>query len=431
MSRVGLRAGRAVRLLGLLLALTLPVEARADDDRGTWPQWRGLNRDGHVGGPEWPASLQGDNLKQLWRVPLGPSYSGPVVTQDRVFVLETKDKTWEVVHAYERDTGKELWSRRWKGYLKPPNLAKSHGDWIRSTPAYADGRLYVAGMRDVLVCLDARTGAEIWRDDFVARFKTPVPAYGFACSPLVDGDAVYVQAAAAVVKVDKHTGNVLWRSFPDDRGPNGNAVSSPVMAMFGGKRQLVVQNRRKLGGLDPDTGAVLWVVEVPAVNNMNVISPLPYHDAVFTSAYGSRSFLFAVGRQDGHWAAHKLWDNKAQCFMSTPVAVGDYVYMHLRNQRLTCLDLKTGKQCWISPEPFGQYWSMVVQKDRVLGLDQRGILYLLRANPKKFEVLDSRPVSDAETWAHLAVAGDQLFVRELHAITAFRWRQAGPAAARQ
>jgi outer membrane protein assembly factor BamB len=413
----------------LAIALAVLPAARAEDDRGVWPQWRGPGRDGHVGGADWPDRLQGDNLKQLWRVPLGPSYSGPVVAHDRVFVLETKDKTWEVVHALDRETGKELWQRKWKGYVKPPSFAKSRGDWIRSTPAYDNGRLYVAGMRDVLVCLDAKTGAEVWRVDFVARFKTPVPVYGFACSPLVDGDAVYVQAAAAVVKLDKNSGTVLWRSFPDDRGPNGNAVSSPVMAMLGGKKQLVVQNRRKLGGLDPDTGEVLWVEEVPAINNMNVLSPVPYHDGVFTSAYGARSFLFAIGRTDGHWSARKVWDDKAQAYMSTPVLVGDYLYMHMRNQRLTCLDMKTGKECWTSPEPFGQYWSMIVHGDRILALDQRGLLYLLRANPKKLEILDSRSVSEAETWAHLAVAGDQLFVREVRAVSAFRWRQADAPAA--
>lgn len=72
-------------------------------------------------------------------------------------------------------------------------------------------------------------------------------------------------------------------------------------------------------------------------------------------------------------------------------------------------------------ESHGKYWSFVAHGDRILGLNQRGSLYLLRANPGKFEQLDKRKVSESETWAHLAVAGDQIFIRELNALSSFRW----------
>jgi hypothetical protein len=56
------------------------------------------------------------------------------------------------------------------------------------------------------------------------------------------------------------------------------------------------------------------------------------------------------------------------------------------------------------------------------------LLYLLRANPKQFELLDKRRLNDAESWAHLAVAGNDLFVRELNALTAYRWTAPGTPA---
>ena len=62
------------------------------------------------------------------------------------------------------------------------------------------------------------------------------------------------------------------------------------------------------------------------------------------------------------------------------------------------------------------------QKDRILALDQRGELFLIHATPEKFELLDSRKISDQETWGHLAVVGDQVFIRELNGISAYRWR---------
>ena len=112
--------------------------------------------------------------------------------------------------------------------------------------------------------------------------------------------------------------------------------------------------------------------------------------------------------------------------MSSPVVIGDYLYMHLRNQRFTCLDLRTGKERWITSGTFGKYWSMVARKDRILALDQRGKLYLIRANPDKFDLLDQRQVSDAETWAHLAICGDELYIRELNALAVYRWTSPSP-----
>ena len=171
-----------------------------------WPQWRGPNRDGQWTGPTWPDRLSKDSLQQVWRIPLGPSYSGPIVAEDLVFTTETKNKESEVVVALDRKTGKERWRAEWKGAMTVPFFAASNGSWIRSTPAYDGERLYVAGMRDLLVCLDAKTGKEVWRVDFVKELKTALPDFGFVCSPLLDGDAVYVQAGGSATKLDKKTG---------------------------------------------------------------------------------------------------------------------------------------------------------------------------------------------------------------------------------
>ncbi|MBN2292604.1 MAG: hypothetical protein JXM70_09275 [Pirellulales bacterium] len=107
--------------------------------------------------------------------------------------------------------------------------------------------------------------------------------------------------------------------------------------------------------------------------------------------------------------------------MSTPIVIDGHAYLHLRSKRFTCVELATGKQKWTT-KPYGKYWSMVAQKDRILALDQRGELLLIQATPEKFELLDSRKISSQETWGHLAVCGDQVFVRELMGISVYRWR---------
>jgi outer membrane protein assembly factor BamB len=267
-------------------------------DSTLWPQWRGPNRDGQTGGPVWPEKLDANHLQQVWRVELGPSYSDPIVGADRVFTTETKDKKSEAVTAFDRATGRELWRAKWEGSMSVPFFAKSNGDWIRSTPALDEDRLYVAGMRDTL----------------------------------------------------------------------------------------------------------------------------------FTSAYGGKTTGFKVTQADGKFKVTQIWTYKAQGYMSTPVVINGVAYEHLKSQRMLAIDVETGRELWTASEGFGKYVSLVGQGDRILALDQRGLLYLFRANPKEFDLLDKRRLNDADSWAHLAVAGSDLFVRELNALAAYRWTAPAPQA---
>lgn len=403
---------------GWLLAVGLAASWLQASD---WPQWRGPNRDGHSPGPAWPDRLDTNHLRPVWRVPLGPGYSGPVVSNGRVFTTETRDKQVEVVRALDRLTGKELWRAEWPGAVSVPFFAKSNGDWMRATPACDGESLFVAGMRDVLVCLDASTGKERWRVDFVKQVEAPVPAFGFVCSPLVDGDAVYVQAGASFVKLDKRTGAIRWRTLKDDGGMWGSAFSSPMMVTLAGRHQLAVQTRTKLAGVDPADGTVLWEQPVEAFRGMNILTPVAVDDMLFTSTYGGKTIGYRVASTGDRFSVTEAWRHKAQGYMTTPVVLEGVAYTFLKSQRAMAVEVATGKELWTTSESFGKYWSLVARGDRILALDQRGELLLFRAAREKFELLDRRKLTSEETWAHLAVADEELFVRELHGIAAYRW----------
>jgi outer membrane protein assembly factor BamB len=303
-----------------------------------------------------------------------------------------------------------------------PFFAARNGSWIRATPAYDGDALYVAGIRDLLVCLDAKDGTIRWRVDFPNQFKAEQPAFGFVCSPIVDGEAVYVQAGASFAKVNKKTGEVVWRALNDAGGMFGSAFSSPVFETVAGVDQVLVQTRLKLAGVDRKSGNVLWSQPIPAEKGMNILTPVKVGDAVFTSSYGGGTRLVSVkAGDDKKVTPADAWATKFQGYMTTPVVVDGHAYLFGRNRKLACIDVKTGQEKWLTEKTFGEYWSLVAQKDKILALDSRGILYLIKANPKEFELLDERKLGSAETWAHLAVAGDEVFVRDLNGLTAFRW----------
>ena len=387
-----------------------------------WGQWRGPNRDGFVAADRrWPDGLDESRLEKRWRLDLGPSYSGPVIAGQAVIVTETRDKKTEHVRALDRVSGQELWQASWEGSLKVPFFAASNGSWIRSTPCVDGDRIYVAGMRDVLVCLEAATGREIWRLDFMQDLKSPLPSFGFVSSPLVRGDHVFVQAGAGFVKLDKRTGKVVWRVLEDGGGMMGSAFSSPYPVELGGVPQILVQSRDDLAGVDPEAGTVLWKTKVEAFRGMNIVTPTVHDGKVFTTSYGGGSWLFAVDPARAEKPVEQVWRNKIQGYMSTPVVIGGHAYVHLRNQRFACLDLATGKEAWVT-KPFGRYWSLVAQGDRILALDETGDLRLIRATPEQYDLVGTAKVATAESWAHLAVEGDEVYVRDLEGLSAYRWK---------
>ena len=409
-------------LMGLFL--TVPTLWAGD----SWPQWRGPARDGRFEGEPWPSTLEGPALVRRWNVPLGPGYSGPIVTPDTVFVTETVAKKAEKVTALDRATGKPRWQREWEGALSVPFFAKSNGDWIRCTPAWDGTNLFVGGMRDVLVALDGRDGAERWRLDFVKDTKSELPTFGFVSSPLVDAGSVYVQAGGGVARVEAATGRLVWHTCKDGGGMMGSAFGSPVILELGGRRQLVVQARTRILGVDLKDGAELWSLPVESFRGMNILTPVAAGpDRLFTSAYGGKTLGIDVRTRDGKLVASPAWEFKAQGYMTSPVVVGGHAYLLLRSQRALCIDLAAGKEAWTTRESFGKYWSLVANGDRVLALDERGELILFRATPEKFDVLSRRKVSESDTWAHLAVAGRTLFVRALDGVAAWDWNPAMPA----
>ena len=387
----------------------------------TWEQWRGPTRDGRIVNQEtkWPSDLSG--IKKEWHRDLSEGYSSPIVTSERIFTVETKNKSDEIVRAFDRSTGKQLWEKSWKGSMKVPFFARKNGSWVRSTPVHSDGTLYVGGIRDVLVAIDGQTGKEKWRVDFVKREKTTVPTFGFVSSPLVEDDFLYVQAGSQVVKIRCSDGTKAWGAMKDDRAMYGSAFSSPVIAEVAGKNQLLTQTREELAGLDLSNGNVIWRYKVKAFRGMNILTPTIIGDTLFTSSYGGGSSLFTLSTDNKGINVSKAWSHKTEGYMSSPITHEGHVYMHGRDKKFHCLEAKTGQLKWSSEKKFSEYASLVANDDKALALTADGNLLLMQLNSSGFNLVDTKKISEAPTWAHLAVCGEELFVRELKGLVKLQW----------
>ena len=406
-------------VLAVLLLTSQVGKAQLEPNADDWTQWRGQDRNG-VADIAWPDTLSVEKLIEERNISLQPSYSGPIVVGDRVFVTETQDKKNEVVKAIRISDGKELWSTSWEGAMQVPFFAASNGSWIRSTPAWDNGRLFVGGIKDVMVCLDDENGSVIWKRDFPADSGSAVPSFGHVSSPLIDGEFVYVQAGGCFQKLNKSTGVTVWKSLEDGGGMNGSAFSSPHIATLAGKRQAIVLTRTKLNGVDIETGEMLWSQEIPAFRGMNIVTPTVFEGGIFLSTYGGTSQFFEITKNGAAFQVTEKWKAGIQGYMTTPVVVDGYAYLRLKNQRFACFDLKTGEVKWRT-RPYGKYASLIAAGDKIMALDERGDLILFKANPEKFEVVDVRRVAD-DSWAHLAATSDRLFVRDLAGLKILKWK---------
>jgi outer membrane protein assembly factor BamB len=139
------------RWLITLAAFIFAVPLAAD-----WPQWRGPNRDGvardFVAPTTWPATL-----KETWRVTVGEGHSSPVTSEGRIYVLARQGEE-EVVFCLEAQSGKQLWRASYPAVYTMNPAATGHGKGPKSTPVVSGGKLFTFGINGVLSCFDAKGG---------------------------------------------------------------------------------------------------------------------------------------------------------------------------------------------------------------------------------------------------------------------------------
>ncbi len=388
-----------------------------------WHQWRGPHRNGIISSADWPKSLSDDSISMVWTRPLEASYSSPVFDEHAVYSTQTLDDDTEQALALDRRNGEILWSTSWKGGLKVPFFARANGSWIRSTPLLDQGRLYVMGMQETLVCLNAKTGELLWKMSVPNRLETPDPSFGGVSSPLMHDGAIYVQAAGGLIKVDATEGKLVWSAGVSSDSMNTSPFSSPMLMELHGKPQLVALERTRLCGLDLSSGEYLWSQEVPAFRGMNILTPTQVGNRLLTATYGGKTHLYEPSLSaSGQWEVEETWQYKFQGYMSSPVVVGTHAYLHGRSGRLACLDLEAGDLTWTSEQSFGKYCSQVTNGQQMLCLSNDGWLHLIENNPAEYVSRGKVRLSEDETWAHLTVEAPHIMIRSLNAMSLYRWQ---------
>lgn len=382
-----------------------------------WAQWRGAARDGVVKTFAAPAAWPKE-LKRNWKVPTGGGYSSPLVSGGRVF-LHTRQEEQEVVSAFDLATGKTIWSKPYPAPFSKNQYAIKMGKGPNSTPVLHAGNLYTLGVGAILSAFDAKTGELKWRKDFSAQIDTSKMFCGTAMSPVVEKGLLIVHVGddrgGQVIAFDAATGSEKWKWQGD-----GPGYSSPIVVDLAGARQVVTLTDKSVVGLAADTGKLLWKTAFTDEWNENIVTPILYGKTLIVSGIRQGTKSFEIVKTAAGHEAKQLWHNpQVAMYMSSPVLDGDYLYglSSQRKGQYFCLDAKTGQIVWATEGRDGNQAAVLSAGGVLLFLTADADLIVAAKSRKGFEPLARYRVADAATWAHPAVFGKQILVKDEAALS--------------
>lgn len=373
-----------------------------------WPQWRGPTRDGVVGAAlpaRWPEALE-----KRWEVPVGAGHASPVVSGDRVVVI-AREGDQEIVRALDVASGKEIWRASYPAPYDVNPAARSHGAGPKSTPAIAGGRVFTLGIGGILSAFDLSSGTLLWR----VPAPAVLPEYGTATSPLVDGTSVIVHVGGygkgALTSFDAATGKLRWQWNGD-----GPAYGSPIVATFGGIRQVIAQTQKLLVGVNASTGTLLWQMPFTTDFDQNAFTPVVFQDLLINAGIDWPLTAIRLTRDGGKWIGETVWTNEqTPMFMSSPVLIDGTIYgLTTRNRgQFVAIDAASGKTLWSTQGREGENASMLGSRSWLLASTTGGTLVVARANPQKYEEVRRYQIAQSALWAHPAITRRSIIVKDV------------------
>lgn len=404
--------------LALLIGFSLVANGQEKSPKGDWPQFRGPNRDG-VSDEKgllkaWPKG--GPTL--LWKAEnLGTGFSSVSVSGERIFTMgDVGDSSH--LSAVDRKTGKPLWQTK---------VGKAGGNYAgtRCTPTADGDKVFGLGQFGDLVCLDASTGAEVWRKNLVKDFEGKAGGWNYTESPLVDDDKLVCTPGGkqqSIVALNKNTGALLWATSLDQSA----GYSSMVITKTGKFKQYVQLLSNEVVGVDASNGKVLWRYgNDPGKyksNTANIPTPIVWADRVYAAAgYGRGAGVVKLASSAAGVMAQEVYFNKELTNKhGGAVRLGGLVFSDRDDSgNPQCADIATGKILWRRPRAESREVgrgsaSMVYADGNLYVRYDNGVVALVEANPKAYVEKGSFkiPNSDNNSWAHPVVVGGKLYLRE-------------------
>jgi outer membrane protein assembly factor BamB len=370
-----------------------------------WSCWRGPERDGSFPQEtswtwEWPEG----GPKEMWRVEVGFGYSGVAVSEGRAYTVGQVGGD-NVVWCLDAATGKEVWK---KAYAQKV-LDRYNRGGPNAAPVVEGKWLYVLSPHGLVSCLDKASGELRWRTDLAKEANARVPIWGFASAPLIVGERIFVNANLSGIALDKNTGKVIWAS---EREMCGYAAVVPIKCR--GKDCVVVFGEDELQVVTQDKGEVVWKVEWKTKWGENSPDPLVMGERVYISSWWEMGAAVFEPSKEG---SEPVWKNaEMQNHVAGPVlhegclfGIDGPVHRPKDPAVLRCVDAETGRTLW---SKVGIKGSVILAKGKLIILTSEGSLVVADASREGYVERARKEGLGKRTWTPPTLHEGRIYVRE-------------------
>lgn len=335
----------AIPAAGWMMACGICLSTASAQD---WAQWRGTNRDAKVTGFKAPDTWPKE-LKKKWSIKVGDGVATPSLVGDKLYAF-TLEGGNEILRCLNAANGKEIWHSKYET-LGATGPAQSFAG-SRASPAVAEGKVVTLGVRGVVSCYEADSGKLVWRkNDYEGQW----PMFFTSSSPIIVDGLCVVQLGGgdrgrgegAIVAYDLATGKQKWKWTED-----GTAYASPVLLTIDGVKAIVAETASRIVALSLD-GKLLWHTPFEVVGRgYNASTPMVDGQTLIFSGSARGTKAFKIEKQGDELKAKELWTNKENSVMyNTPVLKDGLVFGLTSANNLFCISADTGKTAWTAPAP--------------------------------------------------------------------------------
>lgn len=400
-------------------ATVLSVHVTRADDAGNWPDWRGPTGQGHSEAVGLP--LHWSETKNLiWKTAIHDlGYSTPVVWENRIW-LTTATRKGKTLYAVcvDLNSGQIVHDVE-VFHPEEPQRIHRYNSYATPSAVVEKGFVYVHYGTHGTACLDSGTGEVVWRrsdlncDHMQGPVSSPVLYADLLIVPIEGIDVQYT------VALDKKTGREVWRYDRPRELYEGieplyllKSYHTPVIVEVEDTPQLINNGAMLVTGHEPRTGKELWRVLYRDDNPVSRV--ISGRGLLFINSGGNpgASRLLAV-RQGGAGDitdSHVVWKMTRNApHESSPVLVGDLLYLMSDPGVLTCKEALTGETVWSERLP-GQYGASLLYGDHRIYLSSKQGKTTVIKPGRVFEVLAVNEL-DGFLGASPAVAGKSLLLR--------------------
>jgi outer membrane protein assembly factor BamB len=394
-----------------------------------WPRWRGANQDGVSLEAGWSATWPQGSPPIRWTADIGIGFGSMSVVDGRVFTMghnpqsstltsvsaggeqvaaDALKRGIDTVWCLDSKSGDVLWSHTYPCLL----VDNLHEGGPAATPTVYDGRVHSLSKEGHLVCLDVATGDVIWQRRLPDDLGVPMPEWGFSGSPLVEGDLVVVDGGR-VAAYHRLTGEPVWQtekfkpgygtpvSFDD---PSGGDPPLRLVAVLNNECLVVV---RLSDG--QEVARRKWTTQY----DTSATTPVVVGDTIFVSTGYRRGCMLArlTGRR-----LETIYENREMCnHMNNSVLWNGHWYgfdgnsHRSRTATLTCLDYVTGEVKW-AERGLG-CGSLIVAGGKLVCLSDDGELAIVDASPQGYRELARAKILEGRCWTSPVLSGGHVYAR--------------------